>query len=179
METRKINIPKSVETFTTFIGETKFLIIKNEKNSKYVLLPKFVEVCKDKEFLTLKVNSEDKVLLSKFKLFNNWLNFYLKNSETVYKKRLTLKGLGYRITVIENRTKIEFKLGFSHLIRIPIPENIRVKTKKTLLKLESTNKILLGNYADKIVSLKLPDSYKGKGFWFKYQTKTLKIIKKK
>ena len=92
---------------------------------------------------------------------------------------MTLKGLGYRITIIENRTKIEFKIGFSHLIRLSIPNGIKAKGKKNLLHLECKNKILLGNFVDKIVSLKLPDSYKGKGFWFKYQTKTLKIIKKK
>ena len=31
---------------------------------------------------------------------------------------------------------------------------------------------------DKIISLKAPDSYKGKGFWYKYQEKTLKALKK-
>jgi hypothetical protein len=38
---------------------------------------------------------------------------------------------------------------------------------------------LIGNFIDKIVSLKTPDSYKGKGFWLKYEARTLKIIKKK
>jgi len=181
MEIKKINIPKSVQTFTSFIGENKFLVIKNERKSKYVLLPKFIEISKEEGGINLKTLSEDKVLISKFKLFNDWLNFYLKNSESIYKKKLTLKGLGYRTTVIEDRTKLEFKLGFSHLIRLSIPEGIKVKTrrKKNILKLEGTNKVLLGNFVDKIISLKAPDSYKGKGFWFKYQTKVLKTIKKK
>ena len=45
-----------------------------------------------------------------------------------------------------------------------IPESITVKLTKNILNLEGFNKILLGNIAHKIISLKTPDCYKGKGF---------------
>jgi len=48
-----------------------------------------------------------------------------------------------------------------------------------MLKLQGTNKVDVGNFLDKIISLKAPDSYKGKGFWFKYQKKDSETCKKK
>jgi ribosomal protein L6P/L9E len=164
MEIKQIKIPTNIETFTAFSGESKFLIIQDPKNYKYFLVPNFVELCKKEDNLNLTLHSENKTLSTKFNLFHIALEFFLNNLETSYKKKLTLKGLGYRITVIENRTKLEFKVGYSHLIRLTIPEIIKVKTKKNVLKLESTNKIMLGNFVQKIISFRSPDSYKGKGF---------------
>jgi large subunit ribosomal protein L6 len=84
--------------------------------------------------------------------------------ETIFKKKLVLKGLGFRMNVVENFEKIEFKLGFSHLIYITIPKTIKVKIKKNKINVEGTNKVLVGTFINKILSLKIPDCYKGKGF---------------
>jgi ribosomal protein L6P/L9E len=39
-------------------------------------------------------------------------------------------------------------------------------------------KVKVGNFANKIKSYRLPDSYKGKGIWYKNEVKILKEVKK-
>ena len=105
--------------------------------------------------------------------------FAIKNLTVVFKKKLILKGLGFRVLLNETNDLAQFKLGFSHLINIKLPENLRLKVRKNLISIECNDKILLGNFVNKIVSLRNQDSYKEKGFSYKYEKKILKIIKKK
>lgn len=180
MEIKKIKVPKNLSISVVFVGDNKFLIIKTQVSLKYISIPKFVNLFKeDEDTLNLKISIDDKKLLSQFNQFVARLDYAFKNSENIFKKRLLLKGLGFRINLLEEKRKVEFKLGFSHLIQLDIPQNIRIKTKKNIINIEGADKVLLGNFVDKIISLKLPDCYKGKGFWYKYQKKTLKVIKKK
>ena len=48
----------------------------------------------------------------------------------------------------------------------------------TLLIVEGIESAVVGNFLKKIRNLKTPDSYKGKGFWYKNESKVLKEIKK-
>jgi ribosomal protein L6P/L9E len=48
----------------------------------------------------------------------------------------------------------------------------------TLLIAEGIEASTIGNFLKKIKNLKAPDSYKGKGFWYKNESKLLKEIKK-
>jgi len=94
----------------------------------------------------------------------------------VYKKRLFLKGLGYKIDyrLIDKEKKIydntifDIKIGNSHIISLKkkeIPSKIGFRFRKAkIINIESHDKVFLGNYVKKIVSYKLPDMYKGKGF---------------
>lgn len=177
---KNILIPTDVVVEFIFINSQKFIVFKNSKNIlKYFPIPSHIKIVKLDNSLTINNQSEeDEKWYLDFNLFLDRLKSELEKLNRVFKKKLILKGLGYRITLSENR-KIELKLGFSHLIKLTIPENIRVKAKKNIMNVEGNDKVLLGNFVDKIISLKAPDSYKGKGFWFKYQKKTLKIIKKK
>ena len=177
---RNISIPADVVIEFVFINSQKFIVFKNSKNVvKYFPIPHNIEIAKLGNLLTISYSSEENnKWFLEFNFFLERLKSEIEKLNRIFKKKLILKGLGYRITLSENR-KIEFKLGFSHLIKISIPENIRVKARKNIMNVEGNDKVLLGNFVDKIISLKSPDSYKGKGFWFKYQKKTLKIIKKK
>ena len=87
-----------------------------------------------------------------------------------------LKGLGLKISFLENILRL--KLGFSHLISIKIPFNVLIFIKKNVITFESYDLSLIGNVATKIRGLKFPNSYKQKGFWYKNERRTLKHIKK-
>ena len=43
---------------------------------------------------------------------------------------------------------------------------------------EGFDKVTVGNFVNKIRNLKFPDSYKGKGFWYKNEVIKLKEINK-
>lgn len=101
-------------------------------------------------------------------------------SSSLCKKKIILKGLGYKIQYDKSNNCLSFKLGYSHLISLRVPDGLQfVKIGKTYLIISGYDPSLLGNFLYRIKRLRFPDSYKGKGFWQKYEKKTLKLFKKK
>ena len=83
-----------------------------------------------------------------------------------YKKELELVGVGYKAEA--KGQLLELNLGFSHLIAIVIPKELKVsaETKRGTnpkVTLEGIDKHLIGHIASKIRSLRPPEPYKGKG----------------
>jgi large subunit ribosomal protein L6 len=77
-------------------------------------------------------------------------------------KDLEIQGIGFRAQA--SGQKLLLSLGFSHPVEFLVPSIIKVSTPKpTEIKLESTDKILLGQIAAKIRGIKPPEPYKGKG----------------
>lgn len=96
----------------------------------------------------------------------------------VYKKKIYLNGLGYKCQILEK--KLAFKLNLSHNLEIEIPSYIiKVTQKKNILLFESGDKILLGNFIEKIYNLRPADAYKAKGFSLDSKSQILKEVNKK
>jgi large subunit ribosomal protein L6 len=77
-------------------------------------------------------------------------------------KELEIQGLGFRGQA--SGQKLNLSLGFSHPVNVDIPAGVKVATPKpTEIKLESADKILLGQVAAKLRDIKPPEPYKGKG----------------
>lgn len=97
-----------------------------------------------------------------------------------FSKTLILQGLGYQAEVKDK--KIFFKLGFSHLVELEIPENISVEIKpekgKVIIVVKGIDKEQVGNFAAKIKSLKPADRYHLKGFMYEGEFIPVKPVKK-
>ena len=78
-----------------------------------------------------------------------------------WKKTLLYKGVGYKAQV-SGRT-LEMNLGFSHPIKLNIPEGIEVKTGKNNLELSGVSKEQVGQFSAQIRDLRPPEPYLGKG----------------
>jgi ribosomal protein L6P/L9E len=161
--------------FTFSIIETTKFIIFNYK--KFISVPPPINIVKGGKFLSFSV-SDFKYKLFLLAYFNFFLKF-VKNVKRDFCKKLTLVGLGFRITLLENGCLLRFKLGFSHLVDIVVPTQLRAIVRKNNLYLLGVNPIFLGNFCKKIQLLKRPNAYTGKGFWFKNKKQTLKVFKKK
>ena len=146
---------------------------------KYVKIPDFIDS------IQLKKNNNSIVFISnidcskrveKFALF---LLSYPQNYERPFRKKLLLKGLGFKVSLIKDNRSLELKLGFSHFIILDIPEQVSAKINKQSINIEGFNKVSVGNFASSVRRLRLPDSYKGKGVWYKNEVRVLKELKKK
>ena len=177
--THTIKLIPEIQVSIAVLNNERFLVFKNTSETRYVFLESYISVEKKDDQLILATSLEFKENENLFSLFVSKVDFVIKNLIVIYKKKLILKGLGFRCNVNEKLKSVEFKLGFSHLLNLSIPENVKMTVRKSYINIESTNNILLGNFINKIISLKRPDSYKGKGFWHKYQKITLKAVKKK
>jgi large subunit ribosomal protein L6 len=79
-----------------------------------------------------------------------------------YSKQLEIVGVGYKAKV--DKGKLEISLGYSRPIVYAIPPGIEVVAEKpTLLTVRGIDRQKVGQVADDIKHLRLPDPYKQKG----------------
>jgi large subunit ribosomal protein L6 len=102
----------------------------------------------------------------------------VKGVSTGYSKSLEITGTGYRAAV--QGKKLEINLGFSHPVVYPVPEGIKITCERpTAIKVEGTDKRLVGQVASEIRSFRPPEPYKGKGARYNDETIRRKEGKKK
>ena len=78
-----------------------------------------------------------------------------------YTKKLELQGVGFRWAVAGN--SLEMQLGFSHSVKMDIPEGIEVVVEKNIMTVSGINKETVGSFTADIRAKKKPEPYKGKG----------------
>ena len=91
---------------------------------------------------------------------------------------LRIVGIGYRASLKEQ--VLTFKLGFSHDVTYSLPTSLRAfLPEPTLVGLYGLDKNQVTQAAAKIIALKPPSAYKGKGIRMADTTPRLKAGKKK
>jgi large subunit ribosomal protein L6 len=79
-----------------------------------------------------------------------------------YVKQMEIVGVGYKAKV--EKGKLEINLGYSRPISYDIPEGVEIVAEKpTLLTIRGIDRQKVGQVADDIKSLRIPDPYKQKG----------------
>ena len=78
-----------------------------------------------------------------------------------FKKELEIQGVGYKASV--EGQDIVLNMGFSHPVKLGIPEGIQVSVEKNIIIVSGINKELVGQFAANIRKVKKPEPYKGKG----------------
>lgn len=92
--------------------------------------------------------------------------------------RLEIQGVGYRANVDGNI--LTLALGYSHDIKMAIPEGITIKAEKpTLLAISGADKQQVGEVAAQLRALRKPEPYKGKGVRYEGERIIMKEGKKK
>lgn len=81
---------------------------------------------------------------------------------TGYTKKLILEGVGFKSNVAG--TSLDLALGFSHPVKLPIPEGLTVTAEKNNITITGADKETVGQFSAYVRSLKKPEPYKGKGF---------------
>ena len=95
-----------------------------------------------------------------------------------YEKTLEMTGVGYRAAIKDNNLNLQ--LGYSHDINFEIPKDIKINVvKQTTIKINGSDKQLIGMVASKIKSFRASDPYKGKGIKEKGEYILRKEAKKK
>mgnify|MGYP006097581873 CR=1 FL=1 len=177
MFNKSFNISSSISmSFLVLDNSTRFLILKNSLGTqKYIKIPNFVSVIKTKQTLSFNYNKELQV--SKF--FRSFLNIYQELKYKIF-ETILIRGVGLKVTLVNEPIKsLLLKLGYSHEISLVIPKNLNVIVKKKKLLIEGSDKVIVGNFVNKIINFKSLNSYTGKGLWLKsYQKFILKEIKK-
>ena len=78
-----------------------------------------------------------------------------------FEKKLIVEGIGYRIEIEGNELKLS--VGFSHPVKLAIPEGLEVKVEKNTINIKGPNKDVVGQFAAEVRAVRKPEPYKGKG----------------
>ncbi|KAL5700249.1 60S ribosomal protein L6 [Ranunculus cassubicifolius] len=81
-----------------------------------------------------------------------------------FEKKLILVGVGYRAMLENNNKDLVLNLGFSHPVKMPIPEGLKVKVEEnTRITISGYDKCSIGEFAASVRKWRPPEPYKGKG----------------
>lgn len=171
------NFPNSISIqFFFFNNQIRVLLFQNNLGIKtYIKVPHFIIFTKFNQMLQFIYNHDFKAL----KFFRTFSNLYLGLKYKIFESIL-IRGVGLKMLLVTHSSKLlQLKLGHSHLILLFIPYGVNVVIKKKKLLVEGVNKVIVGNFVNKIVNFKFLNIYTGKGLWLKsYKKFILKEIKK-
>ncbi len=119
--------------------------------------------------LTVKRPTEQKRHKAMHGLYRSLINNMVVGVSEGFQKDLEIIGVGYKAANQGN--VLELSLGYSHMIFMAIPSEIKVATamekgKNPMVTLNGIDKQLIGQVAAKIKSLRPVEPYKGKGVRF-------------
>jgi large subunit ribosomal protein L6 len=164
-----IRIPDNVDVTST---DNK-ITVKGKFGMLMKELPDSIDLIQDNKILTVGLKKEIKNVRALQGLYRTLINNMVIGVSEQFDLTLLLKGVGYRAAV--QGKEIILNLGYSHPVKIKIPEDISVEVvKNTTVNLKSCDKELLGLFAANIRSWRQPEPYKGKGILYKDE----KIIRK-
>lgn len=99
-----------------------------------------------------------------------------------FKVFIRVKGLGYKVYVLNSGNTINLKLGFSHLVKFNFFRGMfatKLGQKDRMFSVEGNNWIILTNTLARIRSFKKVDYYRGKGIFKKFYICKIRQGKKK
>lgn len=154
---KPIEIPEKTEV--TYLGG--LVVVKGplgqvSANFKNNIL---VEI-QDKK-ITLKPLKEDLESMALWGTYASLLKNMIKGVNELYQKKLIIEGIGFKCEV--KGSEMILNLGFSHPVKIQIPNDIKVKVEKGIVTVSGISKELVGQFSATIRELKKPEPYKGKG----------------
>jgi len=157
-----ITIPENVDINYT---ESE-ITVKGKFGSLTTDLPEIITIVQEDNTLKVNLKEETKKVRALHGLYRTLINNMVIGVSQQFDLTLVLKGVGYR-AVVQGK-EIVLSLGYSHPVKIEIPEEISVEVvQNTTVNLKSCDKELLGLFAANIRAWRQPEPYKGKGILYK------------
>jgi large subunit ribosomal protein L6 len=157
-----INIPKTVN----LINNNSVLTVKGEFGTLERIIPETIQIEKIDNILTVSLKNETRSSKAFHGLYRTLINNMIIGVSEQFVITLMLQGVGHRANIQDQA--LVLNLGFSHLVKIIIPDNIMVEVvQNTVINIKGCDKEKLGLFAAKIRSWRPPEPYKGKGILYK------------
>ncbi len=174
---KKIIIPNGVNISV----DENNLNIKGPNGNKSMSLDRKVfevNLIENKEISIKPINKATDEIKKDWGMNRSLLNNAIIGVNKGYEKILEMTGVGYRAAIKGNHLNLQ--LGYSHDINFEIPKDVKIMVEKqTTIKINGTDKQVVGQIASKIKSYRPPEPYKGKGIKVKGEYILRKEGKKK
>jgi ribosomal protein L6P/L9E len=172
----EIKIDKYSEIKLYSLQNKLFLSFQQDNKTSFVEIPNSVTYELNNDILTLVGNTSHKDYFMSFGILKN-LNKRLFGTQ---KRKVKLKGLGYKCLLSDDRKKLLLKVGNSHNTELKVPSYVNsFNILKHSVVFDSSDRILSGNYLHQIYLKKPADCYKRKGFTKENMKIKVRPVKKK
>jgi large subunit ribosomal protein L6 len=159
-------LPITIPNNVTVNYNDSQITVQGKFGSLELIVPESIGIQQETNTLKISLKNETHNLRSLHGLYRTLINNMVVGVSEQFQLTLILKGVGYRATVQGN--EITLNLGYSHPVKIEIPENISVEVvQNTTINLKSCDKEKLGLFASNIRAWRRPEPYKGKGILYK------------
>jgi len=153
-----------------------FIIVNGPKGELKVKTLPYVSVeIKDKE-VEVKLEKNIKQGKSNWGTLRSLINGAVIGVSDGFSKELEINGVGFK-AALEGQDLV-LNVGFSHPVKMPVPQGITITVEKNIIKVSGFDKDLVGRTAAEIRAVKKPEPYKGKGIKYVDETIIRKAGKK-
>ena len=154
---RPIALPAKTEI--TISGDT--VTIKGPKGTLTRPGNRLVTIEKAEEGVQVSIKKDSLEARALVGSYASHIRNMIKGVNTGFTKKLMIEGVGYKWDVAGKT--LNLSLGFSHPVKMAVPEGLTVTVDKATLTIAGFDKELVGQFAANVRALKVPEPYKGKG----------------
>lgn len=158
---RPITIKEGVNII---LEDNKVIAVSGEKKLE-LELPKEVKAKIDGGFVIVDRIDDSKTARSMHGLYARLIGNLITGVSEGFTKTLTFTGTGYRASV--QGAELVLNMGYSHEIKISIPQDLEVKVVKNSIITSGIDKAKVGQFAAIVREVRPPEVYKGKGIKYK------------
>lgn len=163
---KPIAIPQKVEV-TSAAGT---LTVKGGKATLTRPVHPSVEIAVTPEGIVVTPKNRSKLAKALTGTFAAHARSMIAGVETPWKRVLVLEGVGYKVEL--KGKELSFLVGFSHPVKLAIPEGVAATVEKNVISIEGADKDVVGQFAAHIRRVKPPEPYLGKGI--RYQDEVIR-----
>jgi len=155
-----INIPADVKV------EIQSTVIKFSGKNGVLEVPILAEVLPKLEnnILSFDITADNKQARSNWGTMKALSANATLGVATDFVKELKIEGVGYKANI--DGDAIIFNVGYSHPVKLNIPEGINVVVEKNIVKVRGADKSLVGEISAKMRAIRKPEPYKGRGIMY-------------
>ena len=138
------------------------IFVKGKKGELKSSFPVSVKIVKEDDKIVVSPTDNSKSAKGAWGLIRTIINNMVVGVEEGFTKSLVVNGVGYRAAVGDGILTLQ--LGYSHDIKLAIPNDLEVKCiKPTEISISGIDKQKVGQFASEVRALRKPEPYKGKG----------------
>jgi large subunit ribosomal protein L6 len=169
---RELKIPENIKL--EYNEELRKLLLNGPNGSFSFVIDESVDISINSGVLKTSSNNNEKKALAGTinSLVFNAINGAMKDYEVV----LEIKGIGYKAS-ISNDNKINISAGFSHDVKLEIPEDVKIECLGSKITVKSHNKQKAGWFAARIRDIRKPNVFVKslKGIFYQKEIANFKI----
>ncbi len=154
---RPIPVPKQTEISVS----NGLIAVKGPKGTLSKPLHRYISIEVGEGGVQVSKKSSAKEAQALVGTFASHVRNMMEGVTTGFSKKLLVEGVGFKWDVAGKM--LNLSLGFSHPVKMNIPEGLTVVAERNTLTISGFDKELVGQFAANVRAHKKPEPYKGKG----------------